>query len=420
MKILIIGAGPGGYETAAEALRRGIEVTLVNDGPLGGTCLNEGCIPTKTFCASPSLQEAILRKDEVLPQLRKGIEFLLKKAENVQGRAKFLDSHTVEVNGKEYTADKIIIAAGSGSASLPVPGAELALSSREMLELKEVPKRLCIVGGGVIGLEFASIFRKFGSEVTVLEYCPGILPRFDTDIAKRLKASLARTGIAIETSAQLTSITRDGALKLNYIKKDQQCSVEADVALMAVGRKPALEGLGLDEAGIEYGKRGIKVDENMCTNVPGIYAVGDVTGGLMLAHYASAQGLKALNHICGVKDDIRLDICPAAVFTEPELATVGLSEEDCAGRGISYRVHKSQYRANGKALASGESEGYCKIISEEGSGRILGAHILGAHASDLIHEVAALMNFNASLEQAAAVIHAHPSLSEVLQAAYRS
>ena len=245
MKILIIGAGPGGYETAAEALRRGIEVTLVNDGPLGGTCLNEGCIPTKTFCASPSLQEAMLRKEEVLPQLRKGIEFLLKKAEIVQGRAKFLDSHTVEVNGKEYTADKIIIAAGSGSASLTVPGAEFALSSREMLELKEVPKRLCIVGGGVIGLEFASIFRKFGSEVTVLEYCPGILPRFDTDIAKRLKAFLARTGIAIETSAQLTSITRDGALKLNYIKKDQQCSVEADVALMAVGRKPALEGLGL-------------------------------------------------------------------------------------------------------------------------------------------------------------------------------
>ena len=421
MRLTIIGAGPGGYETAAEAAKRGLEVTLVSEGPLGGTCLNEGCIPTKTFCASASLAEGQARKAEVVPQLQKGIEFLLKKCRLIYGKASFIDAHIVEVGGERIESDKIIIATGSVSASLPIPGAELAISSKELLELQEVPKRLCIIGGGVIGLEFASVFHRFGSEVQVLEFCPGILPRFDVDIAKRLKASLAKEGIAIETSARVSAIEKDGsAFNVRFFKKEEECCTQADLVLMAVGRRPALSSLNLDAVGIAYTPKGIQVDADMQTNVPGIYAVGDITGGLMLAHYASAQGLKALDHICGIKDDIRLDICPAAVFTQPELATVGLSEEECKERGIAYVAHKSQYRANGKALAMGEPDGYCKILSEEGSGRILGAHILGAHSSDLIHEVAVLMNCNAGIAQAASVIHAHPTLSEVLQSAFRS
>lgn len=421
MRLTIIGAGPGGYETAAEAAKRGLEVTLISEGPLGGTCLNEGCIPTKTFCASASLAEGQARKAEVVPQLQKGIEFLLKKCRLIYGKASFVDAHTVEVGGELIESDKIIIATGSVSASLPIPGAELAISSKELLELQEVPKRLCIIGGGVIGLEFASVFHRFGSEVQVLEFCPGILPRFDVDIAKRLKASLTKEGIVIETSARVSAIEKDGnAFNVRFFKKEEECCTQADLVLMAVGRRPALSSLNLDSVGIAYTPKGIQLDADMQTNVPGIYAVGDITGGLMLAHYASAQGLKALDHICGIKDDIRLDICPAAVFTQPELATVGLSEEECKERGIAYVAHKSQYRANGKALAIGEPDGYCKILSEEGSGRILGAHILGAHSSDLIHEVAVLMNCNAGISQAASVIHAHPTLSEVLQSAFRS
>ena len=420
MKLLIIGAGPGGYETAIEAAKRGLEVTLVSEGPLGGTCLNEGCIPTKAFCASATLADGLARKQDIVPKLQGGIAGLLRKVRIVEGHAGFVDARSVKVGEEVISADRIIIATGSVSASLPIPGADLCITSKEMLELTEVPKRLCVIGGGVIGLEFASVYRRFGSEVSVLEYCPGILPRFDEDLAKRLKSSLVKQGISIETSAQVISVekTADG-LRVKYVKKDAECYAEADTVLMAVGRKANTVSLGLEAAGVEAGRRGITVDGNMRTNVPGIYAIGDVTGGIMLAHYASFQGRRALNDICGEKDGIRFDICPAAVFTTPEVATVGLTEEDCKARGIAFTPHKAFYRANGKALAMDESEGYCKVLTDEG-GRILGCHIMGAHASDLVHEAAVLMNLGATLTQARNIIHAHPTLSEVLQAAFNA
>ena len=433
MKLIIIGGGPGGYETAIEALAKGLEVTLITDGPLGGTCLNEGCIPTKTLCrfAEELNGEKMLqteemaaiqaRKAEVVGHLQGGIAGLLRKAEVVSGKASFVDPKTVKAGETEYAADRIIIATGSAGASLPIPGADLCIGSKEALELQEVPKRLCIIGGGVIGLEFASIFKAFGSEVTVLEYCPGILPRFDEDLAKRLRLSLKKRGIAIETSAMVTGVekTSDG-LRVKFSLKEEEHCVEADTVLMAVGRRANTEGLGLEAAGIACGKRGITVDEHMRTNVPGIYAIGDVTGGMMLAHTASFQGRRALADICGEADGIRFDICPAAVFTVPELATVGLTEEDCKVRGIDFKAHKAMYGGNGKAVSMGAPEGYAKVLTEGQDGRILGVHIMGAHASDLIHEAAALMNFDATLLQAREIIHAHPSLSEVLQAAFRS
>lgn len=433
MKLIIIGGGPGGYETAIEASKRGLETTLITDGPLGGTCLNEGCIPTKTFCHfADTVSEGLLppeamaalqdRKNSVVSQLQGGIASMLKKVQVVQGRARFVDAHTVEVNGERLSADKFIIATGSVGAVLPIPGAELCIGSREMLELTSVPRRLCVIGGGVIGLEFAGIFRSFGSEVSVLEFCPGILPRFDEDLAKRLKLSLKKRGIAIETSAQVKAVELgDNGLIVRYMLKEQECSLEADTVLMAVGRRANFAELGLEAAGVECSKRGIVVDGRMRTNVPGIYAVGDVTGGIMLAHYASFQGKRALNDICGVAEDgIRFDICPAAVFTVPEVATVGLSEEECKAKGIDYKAHKSMYGGNGKAVSMDAAEGFAKVLTEGPEGRILGAHIMGAHASDLIHEAAVLMNMDATLAQARSVIHAHPSLSEVLQTAYNA
>lgn len=428
MRLLIIGGGPGGYETAVEAAKRGLEVTLISEGPLGGTCLNEGCIPTKTFChyaelieqnikagleCKPSFAAVAERKQAVVEQLRGGIDMLLKNVQVVRGKARFKDSKTVVCNGQDFTADKIIIATGSVSASLPIPGADSCLTSKEILDLTEVPESLCVIGGGVIGLEFASVFRSFGSEVTVLEYCPNILPRFDTDLAKRLKQSLSKRGINIEVQAQVTAI--DGG-KVTYIKKEKEFTLQADKVLMAVGRRPNTEGLNLEAAGIDYTRKGITVNSCFETSVPGIYAVGDVTGGIMLAHAATFQGLHALNQICGQQDGIRFDLIPAAVFTMPEVAAVGLTEEQCKEQGLQVRCLKSFYRANGKAVSMDEPDGYCKLIAAE-SGIVLGAHIMGAHASDLIHEITAVMNMHGTVDEMRNVIHAHPTLSEIVQSA---
>lgn len=428
MRLLIIGGGPGGYETAVEAAKRGLEVTLITEGPLGGTCLNEGCIPTKTFChyaelieqnnkagldCKPSFAAAAQRKQAVIEQLRGGIDMLLKNVQVVHGKAQFKDSKTVVCEGQEYTADRIIIATGSVSASLPIPGAENCLTSKEILDLTEVPESICIIGGGVIGLEFASILSSFGSQVTVLEYCPNILPRFDVDLAKRLKQSLSKRGIGIEVQAQVTRI--DGNT-VTYLKKDKEFTVQANMVLMAVGRRPNMEGLNLEAAGIDYTRKGITVNDSFETSVPGIYAVGDVIGGIMLAHAATYQGLHALNVICGRQDSIRFDLIPAAVFTIPEVATIGLTEEQCKEQNLQVRCLKSFYRANGKAVSMDETDGYCKLIVSE-NGTILGAHLMGAHASDIIHEIATVMNLGGNLDMMQSVIHAHPTLSEVLQAA---
>ena len=442
MKLTIIGGGPGGYETAVEAVRLGMEVTLVTEGPLGGTCLNEGCIPTKALCRAASLVDEIrsagefgieatctvdfpkvmARKDAVVAQLQQGIEVLLKKVEVIRGRASLKDGHTVVVNGQEIVSDAILLATGSVSASLPIEGAELCVTSTEMLSLGEPPKRLAVIGGGVIGLEFASIYRSFGSEVTVLEFCKTVLPRFDEDIAKRLKQSLSKRGISIETSASVQAVLRSGdTFEVRYQQKDRLLSVEADLVLMAVGRRPNLDSLNLDEVGIAYTRRGVTVNDYMQTSLPSVYAVGDLTGGMMLAHAATFQGRRALHHLLagqpaeGPVDKIDLSVVPAAVFTVPEAAMAGATEADCEGRNI--RCLKSFFRANGKAVAMGETDGMCKLIVDAESGEILGCHLFGPHSADMVQEVSALIARKATLEDFQAVIHAHPTLGEVLQAA---
>ena len=453
MKMIIIGAGPGGYETALLAARRGVEVVLVEAGPVGGTCLNEGCIPTKAFCRNAEvldgLREAsefgvtglsygfdfkavVDRKNTVVEQLRGGVEGLLghKNITLVRGKASFKDSHTVTVEDQEYIADYIIIATGSVSASLPITGADMPgiLTSREILEIQEVPGRLCVIGGGVIGLEFASIFRSFGSEVTVLEYCKDILPRFDTDLAKRLKQSLGKRGIEINTQAQVTAINENnGVYEVAYTRKSKEETVVADKVLMAVGRRANLDSLNLADIGIQCTRRGVAVNEVMQTNVPHIYAIGDINGLMMLAHAATFQGIVALDHIMGYQNEIDLSVMPAAVFTSPEAASVGLTEDECKENGIPVKCLKSFFRANGKAVTMGETDGFCKIVvaaePKEGAdspyvpGRILGCHMYGPHSSDIIQEACALISRKATVEQFQSIIHTHPTLTEVLQSA---
>ena len=462
--LIIIGAGPGGYETAVRAAKAGLSVVVIEKQHLGGTCLNAGCIPTKCLChsaespiPSPScagrgedaevlldeanayLAAAIARKNEVVEKLKAGVAQLMKAPgiTLVEGEARFLDSHTVAVkkmdNGQlsidnEFSAPNIIIATGSVTKFLPIPGAhaEGVVTSTEMLNLATLPQRLCIIGGGVIGLEFASIFQALGSQVTVIEFCKEVLPQFDRDLAKRLRTSLKKRGIEFHTGAAakeirplpITGEGREGGLCVDFEEKGKVQSVEADLVLMAVGRAANLDSLNLADVGIEVTPRGIVVDEHMQTNVPGIYAIGDVNGLIQLAHAASAQGRVALASILKDTKDLKFskELIPSAVFTVPEAAMVGLTEEQLEETGIEYQAHKAFYRANGKALAMEADDGLVKILTDK-EGKILGCHILGAHASDLIHEVTLAMRLGATIHDIADTVHAHPSLSEILLAA---
>lgn len=439
--LIIIGAGPGGYETALEAAVKGMSVTLVNGGRLGGTCLNEGCIPTKCMVKDAkvvtTMREAAdfacdnvkfdvdfnkvtARKAAVVDQLRSGVEALLTKAKVnvVNGMASFKNNTTVTVGDEEFDADNIIVATGSHSRSLPIPGAdkEWVLDSTKALALEFVPAELIVIGGGVIGMEFASIFSSFGSKVTVIEYMKQILPPFDSDIAKRLKQTLSKRGIEIITGAAVTKIeeTYDYRVAVTYEAKGKEQTVTATNVLMSVGRGPNVDGLNLDAAGVEWSPRGIVVDENFRTNVPNIYAVGDVNARMMLAHVASAQGKRALNHILGKTDDIDFEVVPSAVFTDPECGMAGLTEEQCKAKGIEVEIGKSFYRSNGKALAMGETDGICKLIFDKADGRLIGAHIMGAEAALLAQQCADLIALRRTRDDIKQLIFGHPTLSEII------
>jgi dihydrolipoamide dehydrogenase len=440
--IIIIGAGPGGYETAADAAAHGLTVAIVERDQMGGTCLNRGCIPTKALCRNAEvinlMRESEVwgvktgdlaidyapvfeRKEAVVKQLREGVEMLMGAPgiTAIKGEAQLKDANTVVVNGEEYSAKNIIIATGSAPRGLPIAGADLAMTSDDILAMETLPKSLCIVGGGVIGMEFAAVFSTFGVEVTVIEYCKEILPPFDKDVAKRLKTVLSKRGIKIITSAAVNGITQgEDGLTVSYELKGKPQSVTCEKVLMSVGRQPVLPQ-GLDTVGVAVGRRGIEVDDNMMTNVKGVYAIGDVNGRMMLAHAASAQGQRALHAILGKADDIKLDIVPSAVFTVPELAMVGLTEEQCAEKGLDVTVKKSFFRSNGKAVAMNETDGLIKMIVENGSRQIVGCHICGAHAADLIQEVVTAMNAGATVDLLARSIHGHPTLSEVMLNAAR-
>ena len=355
--LIIIGAGPGGYRAAEYAAKQGLKVAIFEAGEVGGTCLNVGCIPTKTYVHSATFAEARERMAQVVPQLRQGVEGILSHPNItlVREKAAFVDAHTVN----DYTADNIIIATGSTDPRV--------VDSTGLLQLETLPKRLAIIGAGVIGMEFASVFSRFGSEVTVVEYLKECLPALDSDIAKRLRKTLEKRGITFKMKTAVQNLA----------------DIDADVILMATGRKPRTEGLNLEALGVTLAPNGaIPVNEDFEV-ISHIYAIGDANGRQMLAHAAEMQAVHAVNQILGKTDGIRFDIMPAAIFTEPEAACVGPTEDQLKEQGVDYECKKSFWRANGKALAMGETEGLLKLFISP-SGEILGCHAYGAHSADII------------------------------------
>ena len=441
-ELIIIGAGPGGYEMAAEAAACGLNVAIVERDLVGGTCLNRGCIPTMALCRNAEVVNlmrdaarwgvncgditvdysvAHARKDEVVKQLRDGVQMLLSQPgiTLIEGEARFTGPHTIMVGDQEYTGKSIVIATGSAPRGLPIEGADLAMTSDDVLAMSDLPKSMCIVGGGVIGMEFAAIFSSFGVEVTVVEFCKEILPPFDKDIAKRLKQVLSKRGIKVITQAAVKSLAKgDDGITVTYDLKGKEQSLVAERVLMSVGRQPVLP-VGLDSAGINVSRRGIEVNNEMETSVSGVYAIGDVNGLCMLAHAASAQGQVALNSILGENHKVKLNIVPSAVFTVPELAMVGLTEEQCTERDMKVVVKKAFFRSNGKAVSMDETDGLIKMIVDASTRKIVGCHICGAHAADLIQEVVMAMNADVTVDVLALSIHGHPTLTEVVQAAAR-
>jgi dihydrolipoamide dehydrogenase len=407
--LIIVGAGPGGYRAAEYAAKQGLKVVIFEGSEVGGTCLNVGCIPTKTYVHAASFAEARQRMGEVVPQLRAGVEAILSHPNITLVREKgvFVDAHTVG----DYTAPHIIIATGSETKWLPIEGAQTdprVVDSTGLLQLDTLPKRLVIIGAGVIGMEFASVFHRFGSEVTVIEYLKECLPALDSDIAKRLRKLLEKRGITFKMKTAVENLA----------------DIDADVILMATGRKPRVEGLNLEAAGITLAPNGaIPVDPETFACLPDslssclpVFAIGDVNGRQMLAHAAEMQAVHAVNQILGKHDHIRFDIMPAAIFTEPEAACVGPTEDQLKAAGAPYTCKKSFWRANGKALAMGETEGLLKLFCDA-DGVILGCHAYGAHAADIVQEVSVLMCKHTTISELADMVHIHPTLSEILRSA---
>ena len=415
--ILIIGAGPGGYRAAEYAAKQGLKVVIFEQGEVGGTCLNVGCIPTKAYVHSASFEEARERVAQVVSQLRSGVEGILSHPNITLIREK-ADFATTPLLLEGLGKVPVIIATGSETKWLPIEGVRTdprVVDSTGLLNLETLPKRLCIIGAGVIGMEFASVFNRFGSEVTVIEYLKECLPALDSDIAKRLRKTLEKRGITFKMKTAVENLS----------------DIDADCILMATGRKPRTEGLNLESLGITLNPNGsIPVDDHFQLSIVNgqldhIYAIGDVNGRQMLAHAAEMQAIHVVNHILGKEDQIRFDIMPAAIFTEPEAACVGPTEDQLKANGVAYECKKSFWRANGKALAMNATEGMLKLFitpptEGNGGGLILGCHAYGAHSADIVQEVSVLMCCGATVAQLRHMVHIHPTLSEILLTAAES
>ena len=422
--LIIIGAGPGGYRAAEYAAKQGLKVVIFEGSEVGGTCLNVGCIPTKTYVHSATFAEARERMASVVPQLRQGVETILSHPNItlVREKASFATTPLLlerlrvgeSCSGMGLGEAPIIIATGSETKWLPIKGKEdpRVVDSTGLLNLETQPKRLAIIGAGVIGMEFASVFNRFGTEVTVIEYLKECLPALDSDIAKRLRKYLERPRVGDGTSGMKGGIT----FKMKTAVEDI-ADIDADVVLMATGRKPRVQA-DFANAGIEFDERkGVTVDDHFKTTVNGIFAIGDVNGKQMLAHAAEMQAIHVVNQIIGKPDNIRFDIMPAAIFTQPEAACVGPTEDQLKAEGIAYECRKSFWRANGKALAMNETEGMLKLFVSPEDGAILGCHAYGAHSADIVQEVSVLMCKHTTIAELADMVHIHPTLSEILKSA---
>lgn len=446
--IVVIGSGPGGYYAAIRAAQLGAKVVIIEKGPVGGTCLNVGCIPTKALLAcvavldhvkngadfgvkvadySLDIPAMMKRKDSVVTQLVKGVEGLFKKNKIrlVHGFGRLVDAHTVAVDtangGETIKARNVIIATGSEPARLPLPGLDLGgnvWSSTEALTFDSVPKKMLIVGAGAIGLESGYTFARMGTEVLVVELMSQILPAADAETAKELQKGLEKAGIKFMLDTTVTRAEDIPNGKRAYIKSgDKEEAMEFDKVLMAVGRRTNVQGIGLEEAGILHDRRKIHVNEHMQTNIPSIYAIGDVVGEPMLAHVAWAEAVVAAEHIMGMDSKMNYKSYPACVYTTPEAASVGLTEAQARERYKEIKIGKFGFSHNGKAMGMGETEGFVKIISEPKYNSILGVHMVGPHVTDLITECVVAMRNELTVDELIASIHPHPTLSEVVQEA---
>jgi len=448
-KIAIIGGGPGGYTAALRAGQLGADTVLIEKEALGGTCLNWGCIPTKSFVRSAEVfadiknaadygikvenaeldfPAVVKRKDKIVKRLVRGIDHLLEKSgiDRIDGLASFIDQNTIRIEKDteifEIKAENIIIATGSKAASLPISGAGLEgiLDSRAALDLEKLPESMVIVGGGIIGMEFAFIFRNFGVDVTVIEYLDQLINGVDTEIAAELNRSARRRRISVKTSAEVKEIKKlDAGYEVVYQQKEKKKSAKAEKVLMAVGRRPYTDGLQLENVGIETisERNAVQVNNKMETNIEGIYAIGDVTDKILLAHVASHQGVVAVENIMGMNKKMNYKAVPGAIFTSPEVGTVGLSEKEAKAKGIDYEIGSFPFAASGKVMAMGEREGKIKLITEKDKGRIIGAAIIGIEASDLIAELTLAVNLGLTAENLRETIHAHPTTAEVVHEA---
>ncbi len=445
--LAVIGAGPGGYMAAVEAAKLGMRTVLVEKRELGGTCLNRGCIPTKTILHSAHLfaqirdaekfgistkdpaydmEQIQRRKDEVVQKLRDGIASLMKKNKVavVQGTAVITDSHTVLVDGtQELKAEKILITTGSEPALPPIPGADLAdvETSDGMLDKKDVYHNLIIVGGGVIGMEFASIYNALGCRVVVIEFLDQILANFDKEISQNLKMIMKKRGVEIHTGARVGSIERrgDGKLICHYTEKEAEKEEAAEGILIATGRRACTAGLFADGFGVETERGKIVTDADGRTSVENIYAAGDVTGGAMLAHAATAQAVNAVRCMAGAEKLYDVTCIPGCVYTDPEIASVGLTQDEAKQKGIDVIVKKYPMSANGKTVLSDQERGFIKVVAEKETQKILGAQMMCARATDMISQFTTAIVNGLTLRQLAGVIYPHPTFSEAIGEAVR-
>ena len=438
-KIVVIGGGPGGYVAAIKAAQAGAQVTLAEHKELGGTCLNVGCIPTKALLhigefyhriksgsvagvkadAVIDWPDAQRYKGKIVGQLKGGVNSLLRhngvrtlneKAFPVMGRK-------VKIGSEEIEADAIILATGSVITELNFPGADLpeVINSDAALSIKKLPKSIIIVGGGVIGMEFATLFNQLGTQVTVLEMLPEILPMFDAEISSYLREKLEADGVRIHTSAKLTSVSKKtSGLTVCFNQGGAEHKTISEYVLVAVGRRPNTVGLGLEKLGVKLVKSAIETDEYFRTNSPGIYAIGDCNGKNMLAHAAMAQGIAAVEHIMGAPVHYNPKTVPGCVYSSPEVAAVGMTEKQAADAGMDYSVGLFSLANNGKSLIDDAGRGFVKIIADKKFGEVLGVHIIGSRATEMIGEAALCMNMEGTVEDIANSIHAHPTVSEAM------
>ncbi len=453
--IVVIGSGPGGYVAAIRAAQLGASTICVEKGFLGGTCLNVGCIPSKVMIASverlhqvktadklgikvegkiePDFAAIMARKDKVVLTQRGGVGTLFKKngVRHIEGFASFQDAHTIEITGNDKTkqtirAKNFVLAMGSGVIHLNIPGLEggreeNVWTSDDAVTAPFIPKKMAILGGGAVGCEFGYVFGGLGAEVYVVEMMPNLLPLMDTDLGLELAKQLTRQGIKIRVGATIDKCERNGKGWKVHIKKGvEEEVVEVDVVLLGVGRKAMTDNMNLEKIGVKLHRRGVQVaDDSMRTHVPNIYAIGDVTGRIQLAHVASHEGIIAVtNAIQGTDRKVDYKAVPNCVYTSPEVSSVGLTEGEAREKGYDVTVGKFNFRPLGKAMATGEQEGFVKVVCEKKYGEVLGVHMIGAHVTDMIHEGVVALKLEATLDYMIDTIHAHPTMSEAVLEAF--